>query len=106
VIQVSKQSEPEFESIESFVEFLTDEERTTFPPFEAQKVAENTGMLLKAVVAELKQRGFTPKANEVKAEGRGYTSNNHDRYSEKNGWVGGCGIGNASRTMVQGFQPT
>lgn len=97
--------EPEFESVEAFAEFLTDDERTTFVPGEAQKVAEATGMPMRAVVDALKALGFTPKAQEAVKQTRGYTSNNHDRYSEKNGWVGGCGIGNASRQMVQDFQP-
>lgn len=103
---MAKQSEPEFESVESFAEFLTDDERKTFMPGEAQKVAEATGQPMRLIIEALKKLGFQPKAGEKVAETRGYTSNNHDRYSEKNGWVGGCGIGNASRQMVQGFQPT
>lgn len=101
-----KQSEPEFESVEAFAQFLTDDERETFLPGEAQKVAEATETPMRLVIDALKKLGFTPKAGEKVTETRGYTSNNHDRYSEKNGWVGGCGIGNASRTMVQKFQPT
>lgn len=103
---MTKRREPEFENVNAFAEFLSDEERETFAPFEAQKVSDNTGLTMREVVEALKTLGFTPKALEAAKATRGYTSNNHDRYSEKNGWVGGCGIGNASRQMVQGFQPT
>ncbi len=97
--------EPEFASIEAFVQFCMDDERDTFLPGEAQKVAAAIKRNLPEVVAELKSYGLTPVTREVKSV-RGINSNNHDLYTAKNGWVTGCGIGSTSRHMVSGWQPT
>lgn len=99
-----KHNEPEFASIEGFVEFCMDDERVTFAPGEAQKVAENNGRSVSSVIEELKGYGLTVELKR-KAEGRGFTANDHDKFAEKNGWRSGCGIGNASRHMVSGWQP-
>ena len=96
---------PEFESVETFAQFLIDDERTTFLPGEAQKLAECLRRPMADVAAELKTYGFTVAIREKTAEVRGIHSNNHDRYSEKNGCINGTGIGNASRQMVSGWQP-
>lgn len=90
---------PEFASVEAFVQFLMDDERSTFTPGEAQKVAEAVHRPIKEITEEIKGYGFTIQIHRV-AEARGINSNNHDLYSAKNGWVMGQAIGNGSRQMV------
>jgi len=98
--------EPEFGSIGAFVEFLLDDGRETFKPGEAQKIAGHIHRPIKEVMDEL-TRGYGLKV-EIRSTHtpRGFTSNNHDLYSEKNGWRNGCGIGGTSRQMVSHYQPT
>ena len=98
-------NEPEFASVETFVEHLMDDERESFFPGEAQKVAQRTGAKVSEVTAALKSYGFTCKFNAKAPEGRGFTSNDNNRYTEKNGFIGGCGIGGTSRHMVSHWQP-
>lgn len=97
---------PEFKSVEAFAQHLMDDDRETFSPGEAQKVAEAIHRPLREVTEEIKSYGFKVQIARVEREVRGFNSNPHDRFTAKNGFVGGCGIGSASRQMVQGFQPT
>lgn len=97
---------PEFATVETFVQFLLDDERDTFTPGEAQKIAEATRRPMTEIVEELKSYGLKVSIKHKQAEGRGINSNNHDKYSAKNGWVTGCGIGGSSRHMVSHWQPT
>lgn len=92
---------PEFETVETFAQFLMDDDRETFTLGEAQKVAENVRQRLAEVVQEL-TNGYGFKVSELKSRAvvRGFSSNNHDLYSAKNGWVMGQPIGNASRHMA------
>ena len=91
--------QPEFASIEAFVQFLLDDERNSFKPGEAQKVAEVLRRPMKEVIQEIKDHGFTMEIRR-RAEVRGFTSNNHDLFAAKNGWRMGQPIGNVSRQMV------
>ena len=97
---------PEFRSIEAFAQFLLDDDRTTFLPGEVQKVAERIHRPMAEVAKELKSYGFSVSLNNKVPVVRGVNSNSHDRFTASNGFVGGCGIGNASRQMVTGWQPT
>lgn len=85
---------PEYETAETFAQYLLDEERETFLPGEAQRVAERTGRNTGEVQRELQSYGFVmevPRAQKV----RGFTTSSNDRYfgpgSERmhggSGWV-------------------
>lgn len=67
--------EPEFESIEAFIEHLLDDERNSFSPGEAQKVSKRTGIPLSEVMKELVDFGFRKVVKEVAREVRGVMSN-------------------------------
>lgn len=54
---------PEFVSVEAFVQYLLDDERDTFLPGEAQKVAIFTGQDLQVVIGKLKDYGLKVKMN-------------------------------------------
>jgi len=74
----SKTVEPEFASVESFVEFLLDDERTSFLPGEAQKVAANTKCALSVIIEELKGFGLSIATNNVQRKDvRGISSHSH-----------------------------
>lgn len=73
-----RSTEPEFASVESFVEFLMDDERVTFSPGEAQKVAANTKLALSQIIAELKSFGLGVAINPTQNKNvRGITSHSH-----------------------------
>ena len=97
--------EPEYASLEAFISFLNDDERNTFTPGEAHKVAANSRARVADLIEKLKKAGFTPAVKAEAKDVRGVNSNPHDRFTAKNGWVSGTGIGNASRHMVQAYQP-
>lgn len=69
--------EPEYASVESFVEFLLDDDRTSFLPGEAQKVAANTKCGISQIIVELKSFGLSVMTNNVQKETRGITSHSH-----------------------------
>lgn len=69
--------EPEFQSVEAFVEFLLDDERESFLPGEAQKVAANTKCNLSQIIEELKGFGLSVHTNHVQRETRGINSHSH-----------------------------
>jgi len=105
---------PEFQGIEALVQFCIDDDRKTFMPGEAQKVSQwcllqgQAEMNIAAVIRELRTYGLTQginmdaKINE-NPHHRGVTANNHDRYSEKNGCIGGGCIGSGGRQMATGW---
>lgn len=66
---------PEYASVEVFVEFLMDDDRTSFFPGEAQAVAIATCRDQKAVTDELKGYGLTTVALDVQKVTRGFNSN-------------------------------
>jgi hypothetical protein len=66
---------PEYASVESFAEFLMDEDRKSFLPGEAQAVSISVNRKLADVMAELKSYGFTVGNNALQKTGRGFTSN-------------------------------
>ena len=78
---------PEHASIEAFVQFLMDDERDSFLPGEAQKVAEAMRCSTHEVIMELKGYGFKTRTNGVQTQAvRGFTSNPHGtpRFSGEN----------------------
>jgi hypothetical protein len=66
---------PEYETVESFVAFLFDDERTTFLPGEAQVIAENIGRTTAEVVKILEDWGFKRSLNSPTKTVRGVNSN-------------------------------
>jgi hypothetical protein len=54
---------PEFASVEAFVTYCMDDERTTFVPGDAQKIAVHTKQTLQKVMIDLKSYGLTVKMN-------------------------------------------
>jgi hypothetical protein len=66
---------PEYASVETFVQFLLDDDRTSFFPGEAQAVAIATRSSMPAVTEELKGYGFTVVTLAVQNVTRGFNSN-------------------------------
>ncbi len=97
---------PEFESVEAFVQYCLDDERDSFTPGDAQRIAQSIGSTIVAVTTELRSYGLRCVINPKRPESRGFSANDHDKYSEKNGFISGTGIGGTSRHMVSHWQPT
>lgn len=74
---------PEFSSIEAFLQFCEDDEKTTFLPGDAQKIAAATRQSTSDVVKILVSKGLKVRTNEIKSV-RGITSNPHGT----NRWTG------------------
>jgi hypothetical protein len=66
---------PEYATVETFVQYLMDDERYTFLPGEAQVIAQNTKVSLAVVVKALKDWGFEQKFMEPQKNVRGFSSN-------------------------------
>lgn len=56
-------TDPEFMSVEAFVQHLLDDDRDSFLPGEAQKIAVFTGQNLQTVIGQLKDFGLKIKTN-------------------------------------------
>ena len=72
---------PEYESVESFVEFLLAEDREEWT---AEELAELSCQLERSkvkLVAELRDYGLRPASRESERRVRGFRTNNHDRWS-------------------------
>ena len=66
---------PEFASVAAFVQFCFDDDKATFMPGDAQKIAANTKRPMQEVMAELKGYGLKCTLNHVQKDIRGCTSN-------------------------------
>jgi len=66
---------PEFASVETFVQYLLDEERESFLPGEAQAVAKAIGSDLATVTRTLQDYGLILMNRTVQKATRGITSN-------------------------------
>lgn len=73
-------AEPEYASVEDFVDYLLDDERTVFTLSEVAKVASATGWTNKAVIVELKSYGLTYREPQFGRRIRGFTTNSNDRW--------------------------
>lgn len=88
---------PEYESIESFLEFLVDDERNTFTHEDLGELAYGLQMSRSKVRAELESYGLTLAVRPVEKPVRGFTSNSHNR------WHGNpCG-GGSGHEQITGF---
>lgn len=66
---------PEYASVEALVQFLMDDERTSFFPGEAQAVSIASKRPMHEVVAEVQSYGFTTVVLAVQKITRGFNSN-------------------------------
>lgn len=66
---------PEYASVESFVQYLMDDERAAFFPGEAQAVSIATSRPMQEVVAEIQSYGFKTVVLAVQKITRGFQSN-------------------------------
>lgn len=66
---------PEYASVESFVQFLMDDERTSYYPGEIQAVAKASGHSMTAVAKEVQSYGFSPVVGEIQRVTRGFNDN-------------------------------
>jgi len=73
-------SEPEYASVEDFVDYLLDDERTVFTLSEVAKVASATGWTNRAVIDELKSYGLTYREPQFGRRVRGFQSCDNDRF--------------------------
>ena len=94
---VDIRKEPEFASIEDFVEFLEDDERDTFTHIELQKLANGTKKPWILVRDELEGWGLELARRPISKRIRGFKANNHDRWtgpgsSKTHGGAGGSSI--------------
>ena len=71
---------PEFESVEAFAEFLSDDERDTFTHAEVDAIAVVTQTSHHKVRVALEGYGFTLARRDVERKGRGFQTSSHDRY--------------------------
>jgi hypothetical protein len=88
---------PEYQSVESFAQYLLDDERTSFNLGEAHKVAKTVGVSNLTVVRELTEYGFTFLPPSAPKSVRGFTANNNNR------WEGNPGAGGGGGDSLTGF---
>jgi len=70
----------EFDSVEDFVEYLMDDERTEFDWRHLNCLSSRTGISNRALRHELEMWGFTLAERRPEREARGFNSNPHDRW--------------------------
>jgi hypothetical protein len=72
--------DPEFESVEAFVEFCLDDERDSFSAKDLQTLSVATQTSIKRLRAVLEGWGLKLAYREPERAVRGFTSNPHDRW--------------------------
>lgn len=77
---MSTPTAPEYESIEAFVQYLMDEERTTFDHNDLGELAYGLQKSRCKVRADLEGYGLTLAPRAVEKRVRGFTANPHDRW--------------------------
>lgn len=88
---------PEYESVEAFVEFLLDEDRTSFNHADLGELAFQLQRSRSKIRAELEEYGLMLSERPFEKKVRGFTSNNHNR------WHGNpCG-GGTGWEQINGF---
>lgn len=71
---------PEYESIEAFVQECMDDERATFTHEELGELAFNLRKSRSKIRAELESYGLSLAMRPIEKRTRGFTSNPHDRW--------------------------
>jgi hypothetical protein len=77
---VSYKSAPEFANVTAFVQYLMDEERTTFTHAEVEALNYRTKTLVQKISAELRSYGFELVQRPVEKHIRGFTTSSNDRW--------------------------
>jgi len=97
--------DPEFASVEDFVQFLLDDERDTYTHEELGALNFRTRMPIGAIRKELESYGLKLATREPEKQVRGFSSNSHDRWFGKGSLPthGGAGIdASTGRATVRG----
>ena len=95
----------EYASVEDFVQFMLDDERTTYTHEDLAALNFRTRMPLNNIRKELDGYGFKLAARAPEKQVRGFTSNSHDRWHGKGSLPthGGAGIdASTGRATVRG----
>ena len=71
---------PEHASVETFAEYLFDDERETFDHSDLALLGESTNERRQVIRRELESYGFTLSKRDPVRRVRGVTSNSHDRW--------------------------
>jgi len=72
--------EPEYVSVEAFVEYLFADDQTEFDLSDVVRLADRTHTSNYKLIYELKSYGLTMKTREVLKKVRGFLTSSHDRY--------------------------
>lgn len=72
--------EPEFQSVETFVQFLIDDERESFTHVELSALAARVRKSHQALKKELESWGLTLEVRQKERKTRGINSKDHDRW--------------------------
>lgn len=73
--------EPEFASVEAFIQYLMDDERGTYTVEELGKLNHRTRRTQAEIRDDLESKGFSLERREVpKPEPRGFTTSSNDRW--------------------------
>jgi hypothetical protein len=73
--------DPEHESVDAFVQFCLDDERTTFTHADLAKINNATRMRISDIRKELEDYGLTIVSRDIQRSTRGFTTSSHDRWS-------------------------
>jgi hypothetical protein len=71
----------EFQSVANFVEFLADEDRTTYTTAELISLASRTGIFNTVLRVQLERHGLSLVGSKTEAKFRTFGDNPHDRWS-------------------------
>lgn len=97
--------DPEYSSVEDFVQFMLDDDRTEYSHEDLAALNFRTRMPIAALRKELEGYGFTLAHRAAEKQVRGFTSNSHDRWHGKGSLPthGGAGIdASTGRATVRG----
>jgi hypothetical protein len=86
-------TDAEYADVETFAEFLADDEREEYTHGELQVLNANTGKIVATIKAELAAYGFRLKGRPFEKQIRGFTANpNAGRFDGMHGGGGGTSI--------------
>jgi hypothetical protein len=97
--------DPWMRSIEAFVADKHDNDEATYSPAEQQELASNLRKPVAYVSERLKAAGLRCAVPARAPTFRTYSTPNNDRFTAKNGWVGGGSGGAQICQMVGGVIP-
>ena len=71
---------PEYASFDAFVQYLRDDERTSFTVSDLEKLNRSLNVPLQQIRACLEEEGFMLQLRQIPKQVRGFTSSSHDRW--------------------------